>query len=207
MRYVDLTPAEMDALREVGNVGTGNASTALSKILNRTIDIDIPITKFIPVEKFADEMGGAEQEVMGIYLATEGDVIGETLFMFPKEGAFNLIDLMMGQEPGTTKQVDEMGESAFKEMSNIFTGAYLTSLSNMLGISILPGVPHTATDMTQAIIDSVLVQLVKKSDQLLFVRTRINVQGCKIDGTFMLFFDPDSLGRILQLLHEKFGLD
>ncbi len=206
MTQIKLTDMEMDALREIGNVGIGNAVTALSKLLNKKIEINIPETKFVPLKDFSNELGGPEKIVIGIYMTISGDLKGETLFLFPKESALALADLMMGQAPGTSTIFQDMAESAFKEMSNIFSGAYLSSLSNMLDIMLFPGIPHVANDMTQSIVDFVLIKVGQSADELLCVKTKIDLEGHGIQGDFVLMFEKDSLDKLLKKLKDKFGV-
>src|SRR5512133_915862 len=119
-KLLKLTDLEMDALREVGNIGIGNGATAFSKIINKSIKIVIPDTKFIPLQKFSDEFGGPEKIITAIYLQISGDLEGEVLFFFSHDDSLKLIDLLNGRAIGTTKIIDELGMSALKEMSNIF---------------------------------------------------------------------------------------
>lgn len=206
MGYGTLSDAELDALREIGNVGTGHAATSLSKLLNKKIGLNIPETKLIPIPQFSKEIGNPEEIVIAAYLTTEGDISGKTIFIFSKASACKLVDLMMMQEIGTTKDIDDIGVSAFKEMANIVMGSYLDSLSNMFALKIMPGIPYSAIDMAQAIMDMLLIELGEVSDKVLFVKTIIDVEGQPIDGMFFLFFDPNSLEIILKKLREKYGL-
>lgn len=202
---IKLSEMEMDALREIGNVGVGNAVTALSKLLNKKIDINIPETKFVPLSEFAKEAGGPEKIVIGIYMGISGDLTGETIFLFSKESALELVDLMMGQEPGTSKIFEENAESAFKEMANIFSGAYLSALSNMLELKQFPGIPHVAQDMIQSIVDFVLCKVGESADEILCVKTKISMEGHNINGEYILMFEQESLRQLINRLKEKFG--
>ncbi|MBN2458030.1 chemotaxis protein CheC [Candidatus Woesearchaeota archaeon] len=197
---------EMDALTEVGNVGVGNATTALSKLLDKRVAINIPETKFVAVERFADELGGAEQTVVTVYLQVTGDLNGEVIFIFPRKGAMELVDLIMNKSPGTTKLMEAMEESAFKEMANIFTSSYLNALAKMFDMKIIHSVPHLAIDMAQAIIDFVLIKLSQTADNLLCVKTNISIEKHNIDGTFMILFDKESLSRIINLLKSQYKI-
>ena len=201
-----LTTIEVDALKEAGNVGVGNAATAISKMLNKKIGINIPETKFVPLEKFSNEVGGAEKIVVSLYLQITGDLNGECIFLFPKQGAMELIDLLMMKEPGSTRIIEEMEESAFKEMSNIFVGAYISSIAKMLSMRLLPSVPHIATDMAQSIIDFMLSKLGKSADDLLCVKTAIDVEGHNINGQFIMIFEEESLKKIVETLHDMYGM-
>ncbi|MCF7861695.1 chemotaxis protein CheC [Candidatus Woesearchaeota archaeon] len=202
----DLTDMEFDALKEVGNVGVGNAATALSKFLDKKIDIALPDTRFVHFSKLSEELGGAERIVTGVYLQLVGDLSGEAIFIFEQEGAFKLIDLITGNQVGNTKNMTTFNESAFKEMTNIFTGAYLSSLSKMLDLTILQSIPHMAADMTQSILDFILIRFSEHADDILMIKTEIDIQGHNINGCFMMIFEPDSLSKLIDVLKTKYGI-
>ncbi len=205
--FLKLTDMEFDALKEMGNIGAGHIATAISQILGKDVDINIPDTKFIDISDFADYLGGAEKIVSAIYVPITGSINGEAIFIFPQQGSNELIDLLLNQPIGTNKKIDDsmLGESAFKELSNILTGSFLNSLSKMLDIQIMPSPPHVATDMVQAIIDLLLINVGSYADSILCVGTKIDVMGHDINGKFLILFDKDSLLTMLDLLHEKFG--
>ena len=198
------TDAEYDVLKECGNVGIGNAATALSTMLNKKVEINIPETKFVPIERFADELGGPEAIVEAIYLEVLGDLTGESLFVFPESGARELVDLMMGQEIGTTKSIGENENSAIKEMANIVMGAYLSSLATMMDMKILPNIPHTASDMVQALMDFMLAKFSTHSNEILIVKEKIGVDGNNINGTFIIILDDKSLKKMIDKIHSKY---
>ncbi len=203
---IDLKDMEKDALKETGNVGIGNAATALSKMLNKKIDISIPTTEFVPLEKVAGQLGGASAIISSIYLEISGDVDGEALLAFTQDGMKNIIDLLLGNPIGTTKLVTEIEESAFKEMANIVTGAYLNSLGNFLNMKILPSVPHTATDMAQAVIDYALIKVATHSDSIMVVTADFSIEGQQINGKFLIILTDESLKKIITMINQKYGV-
>lgn len=201
----NLTEIEKDSLREIGNIGTGNAATALSKLLNKHLEIIIPQTKFIPITKFSDEFGGPERVVTSTYLGVSGDLNGECLFIFPVKSAEKIIDIMLNQPIGTSKIIDEMSQSAFKEMSNIFTGAYLDAMADFLKIRILPSVPHITTDMLQSVMDFMLAKVSNHSEEILCINTKIHIKDIEIEGHFIILFDNASLNRTLNMLKNMYN--
>jgi chemotaxis protein CheC len=206
-KLLKLTELEMDALREVGNIGIGNGATAFSKIINKSIKIVIPDTKFIPLQKFSNEFGGPEKIITAIYLQIGGDLEGEVLFFFSHSDSLKLIDMLNGRPVGTTKIVDELGMSALKEMSNIFCGAYLTALSDLFNLRLLPSIPHTASDMMQSVLDFILVKVRQYAENILTIKTQITIEGEDVAGDFMLFFHVDSYKKLLIELAKKYGLE
>ncbi len=198
---------QIEAFSEIGNTAVGLIATALSKMFNKNIDISIPETKRVPLGEFANNIGGPESIVQCLYLKVEGDLKGESLFLFAEKDALKIIDLMMGQEIGTAKEMDEMGQSAFAEMSNIVVGAYLNAIADMFSMKLLPQPPLTANDMAQAVIDSILAEFGKAADKIISIKTMINIEGCAIEGIFVMLFDNKSLDKILKKISEKYEID
>ena len=205
MTRIQLSPMEFDALKEIGNISTGNAITSLSILINKNVDMTVPESKFVPISEFSNEVGGPETVVSGIYLELKGGVSGEALFLFPETGALELVDIIMGREFGKKKEMDEMDISAFKEMSNILAGSFLTALSKMLNVKILPSIPHVATDMVQSLIDGVLAKISFYAEEVFFVKTKINVAGHNINGDFVVIFDKPSLELMVSVIHTNYG--
>ena len=205
-KSLGLDKSELDAIKEVGNMGVGNAATALSKMLNKKVEIRLNDTKFIPIEDFANEMGGAERIVVTSYMQITSDMKGEALFLFSRESALQMVDLVMERDVGTTKIIDSMEESAFKEMSNIFTGSYLNSMSKMFEMKLIHSVPHIAVDMTQAVIDFVLIRLATKAEKVLTIHTTIDIEDHDINGIFIILFEESSLKKMVDILHNKYGI-
>jgi chemotaxis protein CheC len=201
-----LTESELDALRECGNVGLGNAATSLSKIIDKKVDITLPETKFVDLSTLSTEIGGAESLVSGIYLRLSGDLTGQSLMAFSKDGALKIVDLMMGQSTGTAKEFGEIEDSAVKEMANIFIGSYLSAIGDMTELTLMPDVPHTATDMAQAVLNAITQEIGKTSDKVLIVKESIDIEGMEVEGVFLIMFDESSLDKLVDVLKSKYGL-
>ena len=133
-----LSAMQLDALREIGNVGAGNSATALSQIINRKIDMNVPKVAILPLGDVPDVVGGADAMVVGVFLRVYGKAPGSVLFLLPKDSAFYLVDTLMGKERGVTKTLDFMDESALMEIGNILAGAYLNALSHFTKLTLLP---------------------------------------------------------------------
>ncbi len=194
----NLTPIQLDALREIGNVGAGNSATALSQIINKRIDMNVPKVALVPIESVPDLVGGADTIVVGVFLRVYGKAPGNILFLLPQKSAFYLVDTLMGREHGTTKSLDFMDESALMEIGNILSGAYLNAFFNFTHISMLPSIPALAMDMAGAILNIILVQLGQMGDQAMVIETEFLAEDDGINGHFFLVPDPGSLGTLIK---------
>ena len=198
-----LSPMQLDALREIGNVGAGNSATALSQIINRKIDMSVPDVAIMPLDEVPDVVGGPDVMVVGVFLRVYGLAPGSVLFLLPRDSAFYLIDMLMGKERGQTQSLDFMDESALMEIGNILAGAYLNALSYFTKLTLLPSIPALAMDMAAAILSVVLVQLGQMGDHALVIETEFLSEDDGIKGHFFLIPDAGSLDTILAAVGVK----
>ena len=194
----DLNPAQLDAMREIGNIGAGNSATALSQIVNKKIDMNVPRVSVIPIEDVPDLVGGPDAIIVAVFLRVYGKAPSNILFLMPKENAFYLADDLLGKPHGTTQELDEMSVSAIKEVGNILSGSYLNAFSHFTNISMLPSIPSLAMDMAGAILNIVLVQLGQMGDRAMVIETKFLAEDDSINGHFFLVPDPGSLGTIVK---------
>ncbi|MCI6158669.1 MAG: chemotaxis protein CheC [Selenomonadaceae bacterium] len=194
---LNLTPSQLDALREIGNVGAGNSATALSQIINRRIDMNVPKVALVPLDAVPDMVGGPDAIVVGVFLRVYGKAPGNILFLLPQKSAFYLVDTLMGRKHGQTQKLDFMDESALMEIGNILSGAYLNAFYTFTNLSMLPSIPALAMDMAGAILNVVLVQLGQMGDQALVIETEFLSEDDGISGHFFLVPDPGSLQTII----------
>jgi len=148
---LNLSLIQLDALKEIGNVGAGNSATALSQLINRKIDMTVPQIAIMPLGDVPDVVGGADAMVAGVFLRVYGPAPSSILFLLPRDSAFALVDMLMGREHGTTISLNAMDESALMEIGNILAGAYLNALSHFTKLTLLPSIPSLAIDMAGAI--------------------------------------------------------
>ncbi|SCX08663.1 chemotaxis protein CheC [Lachnospiraceae bacterium YSD2013] len=191
-----------DVLKEIGNIGAGNATTALAQMLQCKVDMKVPQVKLLDFNEVGAMMGGEEQIMAGIYLCVEGDITGSIMFLLRKDAAKHLVSKLMGMElPG--EDLDEIGTSALKEIGNIITGAYLNSLSSLTNLKIFPSVPDLTIDMAGAILSVPAIEFGTLGDKILLIQTQFT-DDCELDGYFILVPDLESYGKILGALGISF---
>lgn len=199
MSLEKVTQNYLDVLKEIGNIGAGNAMTALSQMLQCKVDMKVPQVRLLEFNEVGTLMGGEEQLMVGVYLAVEGDITGSIMFLVQMDSAKHLVNkLMMGMgsdEPG----LSEMELSAMKEVSNIITGAYLNSLSMLTNLKIYPSPPDLKMDMAGAILSVPAIEFGTIGDKILLIQSQF-YDEVEIDGYFILIPDLESYGKILSAL-------
>jgi chemotaxis protein CheC len=190
-----LTPLQLDALREVGNIGSGNAAVALSTMVDKKVLLSVPRASLVPLVKVSDLVGGAETPVVGIYLHISGDASGSMLLLLAETSANELAHLMVSEN--SEGDLTTVEQSALQETGSILAGSYLNALSQMTAILLRPSVPGFAMDMAGAIIDFILVEISQSEDYVLVIETEFDIMEHVIKGHLILFPDLGSLDIIL----------
>ena len=187
-----------DVLKELGNIGAGNATTALAQLLNCKVDMQVPQVRLLDFKDLGAAIGGEERLVAGIYLGVEGDITGHIMFFLEKGSARHLVSKLMGMEI-EGEEFNEMEISALKEIGNIITGAYLNSLATITNMMIYPSVPDICIDMAGAILSVPAIEFGAIGDKILMIQTRF-LDDTDLEGYFILVPDLESYGKILHSL-------
>ena len=192
-RYTDI---QLDALRELANIGSGKASTALSSMLGRAVDISVPSASVLPMAEAVGTIGDPEAEYTGVVLGVVGEMPASVLLLFTPKDA-ELMCNLLGVEAGT-----EIGVSALMEIGNIVGSSYINALAEMTGMDLEPAPPGAATDMLGAIVQSVLAERAGASDAALLLDSDLVVEREDCSVSFLLV--PDAGG--VELMLRRLGL-
>lgn len=198
----NIDTVQFDVLKEIGNIGAGNATTALAKLINAKIDMKVPKVELLGFSDIASVMGSEETEMVGILLMLEGDVNGMMMFLLEVESARNLVGKLMGMNTNPDdkgKEFNEIQLSALNEIGNIITGAYLSALSDLTKLKIISSVPSLQIDMAAAILSIPAIEFGKIGDKVLLIETRFDDETA-IDGYFVLIPELESYDVILKSL-------
>lgn len=196
-RFADF---QMDVLKEVGNIGAGHAATALSKLLDKPVDMLVPKVRMVEFEEIADSVGGAEQVVIAIFLRVEGETPGNLFFILTLDSAKKLLRNLVGIEVVDDEHYSEMEISALNEIGNILAGSYLSSLADFTQLYMSPTVPSLAMDMAGAILSYGLLQFGQMGDHALLIDTKFLDGNEEVEGHFFLIPDPESFDKIFVAL-------
>lgn len=200
MAKIDLNNMEgvyFDILKEIGNIGAGNATTALAQLLNTKVDMKVPKVDLLEFSEVGEAMGGEEQLMAGIYQLVEGDITGSIMFLLEEKSAITLISKLMGTpEVDNVSEFGEMEYSALKEIGNIITGSYLSSLSMLTNLKIISSIPAISIDMCGSILSVPAIEFGEVGDKMLLIQTEFS-DDMKLDGFFILVPDLESYDKIL----------
>lgn len=191
---------QLDLLREIGNIGAGHAATAMSKLLNKPVNMEVPQVRLVPFDQIAEQVGGPEAVVAAIFLRIEGQVSGNMFLLMSVQAAKELVKSIFPLEPSSSGDLyfSDIEISALSEVGNILAGSYLSSLSDFMQASLSPTVPGFAVDMAGAILAYGLIPF-DETDALLIETSFLDGME-RIESHMFLLPDPDSFARIFTLL-------
>lgn len=198
----ELDPMQLSVLTEIGNIGSGNAATALAELLNTTVDIEIPTICLMDYNKVAEYLGGPDNHAIGITVNVSGDLNGTMLQVVEKEFASRLINTFYAKEITSLDTINDMDLSVLREMANITTAAYVNSIARMTGTFINIAPPKDYVDTIKHILELPSKEYEDLDYQVLFIDERLCFANTKIKCAMILILDIESM----KVLFEKLGL-
>lgn len=198
-----LEDSQFDVLKEIGNIGAGNATTALATMLNIKVDMSVPNVALLPFDNISSFIGSEEQTVVGILLEIQGDIDGMMMFLFDMKSAHHLVNSLMmrdvHQDENGMADFTEMEMSALNEIGNIVSGSYLSALSGLTGMKMVSSVPALSIDMLGALLSVPAIEFGKYGDKLLMIQSEFGEDDF-VTGYFLLIPELESYDKILTSL-------
>lgn len=183
----NLNLMDIDMLKEVANIGTGNAATSLSSLVNQRISMTVPTVKMPEFKNLSDIIGGADALISGLLINISGDVDGMIMYLMTEKAACTLVKEVMGRDKQKFSEFEEIDFSMLTEIGNILTSSYLTALSQLMNYKINQSVPSLSVDMAGAILSVPAIEFGRVADKVLFIESTFAQHGgSDLTGFFML---------------------
>ena len=190
-----------DALNEVGNIGSGKASGALSRLINKEVKLAPPDIYLTPVKNIPELVGGPKKLVVGIYSAISGDVSGTVLTILPTDGALRLADLLQKKKLGTTKALEKKDQLKLEKAGRALSVSYLKTMTEFLHLKIKHTADRIISTFGESLTDFVLLGI--EEEYALLLRTKFSIPDSKVEGDFVLLIALESLTQILEALRKQ----
>lgn len=201
---VQLQPVHYDVLTEIGNIGSGNAATALASLINTAVEIEIPVITLVDYDKIAQLLGGGDTSVICIFLELSGGLSGMILHVLKPDFANKLVNNFYPSKISTLKDISEMDLSVVSEMGNITSAAYVKALADMAGIFINISPPATQTGTIDSILTESANRIPKLGDKVLFIDETLRVGDSQLDANMILLPTSDSLKTLFERLNVTY---
>ena len=198
--FDDINEIHIDVLREIANIGSGNAASALSRMLAQPVEIAIPNIKITGFNEACDFLGGPEAVMVGVLLMLSKSLQGMMMFLLPVDVVCDLVNILTGSDIKRQSDIDEMGFSAIREVANIMSGSFVGAISDMTSMPIDISPPEYTLDMLGSIMSVPSIYYAKISDTLLLIDNELEIAGNKTRASVMLLPDIPSLEKLMSSL-------
>ncbi|HWI22578.1 MAG TPA: chemotaxis protein CheC [Baekduia sp.] len=192
--HATYSPLQLDALRELANVGAGNATISLERLIGKPIGLDLPQVELLALDEAIERAGPPEAERYGIVVPAHGDFEALVLLLIDPRGAAVLYGAF-----GLARDSDE-SYSMLAELGNILASAYLGSLGRFSGMDLAPSPPQLVVDMLAAILATVLLGDGVDSDRVLFCDSQLSVEGERCNVEMLLIPEAGAVGTLIEHL-------
>lgn len=199
-KYEDLNPMQLDVLREIGNIGSGNAATALADMMGRAVSIEVPQIKIMGFQEALEFAGGPETIIVGILIRMQCDIEGMIMFLLEEPFARTIITNFYGDKPVEIINLDKNDVSVLNEIGNIMGGSYVNALASLTGLTIDVTVPSMAVDMLGAIMSVPAIEFGEVGEKVLLINEKFIIDAVEINANMMLIPTVDSLQVLLRRL-------
>ena len=201
MTYDELNSTKLDVLREIGNIGAGNATAALSVMMNSNLRMEVPIVRVLDFNEIPDLVGGADTIVTAVLTHFDGEINGMTLFILELEEAKNLICTMLGKSNSEElNEFDHMARSALKEVGNILMSSYISSICTLANFQLHTDPPAICIDMAASVLSMPISELGQIDDKALIIDSKFLDNQRPVNGLLMFVADEESFNRIFESL-------
>ena len=201
-QFADLDEISRDILKEIGNIGTGNAVTALSQMLMHPVDIAVPDLKILKYQEVCSLLDSADELQTGIMVGGGGDMGGMFLFLLSETFTMMVLNKILGEEEREFLNPGEMERSLICELGNIMCGSYINALASVMDLKLEVSVPDVCIDMGGAILSVPLSRFLRVSDDILMIDNLFHLGGESFLGRILFIPEPDSLDMMLRSLRE-----
>lgn len=195
--YDELNESHIDVLREIGNIGAGNAATSLGVLIDETVSITLPKVRIEDYDSVVNALGGAEKMVVSVLINFEGDANGMIMFLLDMDDAQNITEILVGKEEDPDVGLSEMKISAIKEIGNILGSAYLGSIAALTNMKIDISIPYVAVDMAGSILSTPVIQFGAVDDNVMFIEESFKTDNRELKSNVILFAEIETVKDIL----------
>ena len=198
--FNDINETHIDVLKEIANIGSGNAVSSLSRMLDHRVNVSIPYIGIKGFNEAAEALGGADAVMVGTLLMLMESLQGMMMFLLPVEVAIDVVNMLMYSDIKSYSEIDEIGFSALNEISNIMSASFVGAIAEMSGLIIDISPPEATLDMLGSILSVPSIYFAKMSDSLLLIQNELEIADKTAKASILLLPDMPSLEKLMKSL-------
>lgn len=191
------TPMQLDLLKELVNIGGGNAATSISQLIDKPVNMTVPVVDILEYDQVYEKIMAEDEMVNAVIMRMLGDAEGVFLFIATDEILDNLVEMML---PEGIEANEEIRESVLKELVNILVNSYLNSISKIIDVNLLSSVPVMAVDMFGAVLSSLYIQLGQYDEHIMILKSEFLYLGDKLESSLYFIPRPGVLDDLFKII-------
>jgi len=198
------TRMQLEALKELANMGSAHAATSLSRIIGSSVNMTVPDVRLLDISDLGTVMG--DEVATMVVFELQGDLPhgGFLLLHFSRESASKMAAVMCGVS-SCDSPMSELMKSALVEAGNIMVSSFLNASSELLGIMMLPSPPYLVTDILHATVQSLVVGMGVDLDDILVFRIQLTSPEYRIEGNIVILIEESTLQKVAEILESMVG--
>lgn len=201
--YEDMNALELDAIKEIGSIGTGNAATAISQVLRKKTKMSLPDVYILGYNEAIEMIGAPEEIVAAVLVKMSGEINGIMLFILKMDFINAVLESVLSKEISEYMDLTEMEKSALEEIGNIIISSYVNALSGLTGVGIGLSIPSIAVNMLGGILSVPMAEFGYETDKLMMINGKFIVDNKVLDSNLLMMPDISSLNYLM----HKLGVD
>lgn len=203
INYEDMNALELDVIKEIGSIGTGNAATALSQVLKKTTKMTLPAVYVLGYNEAIEMVGSPEEIVAAVLVKMSGEINGIMLFILKMDFINAVLDSVLSKDIDNYMELTELEKSALEEIGNIIISSYVSAMSGLTGVAIKLSIPSIAINMLGGILSVPMAEFGYETDKLMMINGKFIVDDKVLDSNLLMMPDIQSLNYLMQ----KLGVD
>jgi chemotaxis protein CheC len=188
----------LEQLKSIADEGVKNAAHGFSGMIGRKIQVGNSNGRLVPLLTIPEIVGGQDEDVVGIYLRIQGDLVGQMMMIIPNQKAMELVDLLIDVPSGTTQHLGTLERSALGELGNLCGSFFLNSIAQIVGADFRPSPPAVVVDMVGAILDIVVATTGGVSEQVLLMQANFTDGDRCVEADFWVIPDMNTLQSLIE---------
>jgi len=194
---MNLDKEKKDILKEIANIGAGNAATAFSTMVDQKIDITVPRIELMPIEDLPEITGDQEDYISCTLINFDGEISGKILLVLEMQIVEKILHLMFGEGELPSAEIQS---SALRELGNILSGAYLKAINIFSDLNLSQGLPAVAYDMAGAVLSSSVIDFNQSDDEIILLETEFIISDEKLELYYFFIPEEESIDIFFQHL-------
>jgi len=190
-----LSEIQIDALTEIFNIGAGRAASSLSEIVGDEVHLSVPCVQLYQSSEInAETLSLNSPRLSAVKQSFSGPFDADAMLLFTEERAMEIVHDMMASQVGI-EDVAEYEQEAMCELGNIILNACLSSIADMLNLTLNSSLPVYSVGETNAVLRKIILET--NQPLILILHIDLAIEKRHLQGYLVFLLSSSSLQKFL----------